>query len=64
MERRKQSGRIGRLTADEIEKVRDVHRRWNAVRYERMRVQADLGLRTDMFCRIGRGVVGKKPRSA
>ena len=61
-ERRKQSGRTGKLTATEIDRVRDVHRRWYEVRLERMRLQRDLGLRTDMFCRIGRGDVGKKPR--
>jgi len=60
--RRKQSGRWSPYTADQLDRVRDVHRRWYEVRRERMRLQAELGMRTDVFCRIGRGEYGKKPR--
>ena len=60
----KQVGRYSRLTAEQIERVRDVHRRWYAVRIERMRVQAEFGITATAFSRIGRHVWGKKPRAA
>jgi hypothetical protein len=59
---RGQPGRSCNLTADQIKQVRDVHARWLSVRAERMRLQYDLGLKTEMFCKIGRGECGKKPK--
>lgn len=61
---RRQSGRIGRFTAAEIERIRKVHNAWIAARNERIRLCKEMSLRSDMFCRIGRGHVGKKPRAA
>jgi hypothetical protein len=57
----KQRGRFNRYTAEELALVRDVYHRWGAVRMERMRLQARLGMRTDVFCRVGQGLYGKKP---
>ena len=62
--RRPQSGRVSPYTAEQIARVRDVHRRWHEVRIERMRVQAELNMRTDIFSKVGRGEYGKKPREA
>lgn len=58
------SGRRHRLTAAEIERVRAVYRNWYSARRERAQVMGELGVKCDAFCRIGRGLAGKKPRAA
>ena len=58
------AGRRHRLTAAEIERVRNVYRNWTTARRERRQVMAELNVKSDAFCRIGSGLVGKKPRVA
>ena len=60
--RRLSPGRPSRFTAEEIERIRDVHRRWNAVRLERIRITKELGMKTDTFNKVGAGRLGKNPR--
>jgi hypothetical protein len=55
-------GRPSRLTAVEIERVRQVYAAWMAIRQERLRLGAELGLRHSEFTDYGRGTRGKKPR--
>ena len=57
-------GRACRFTAAEIERIRDVYDRWNAVRIERIRITKELDLKKNGFNRIGQGRLGKKPREA
>jgi hypothetical protein len=58
-----QQGRRHRLTAAEIECVRVSYRRMQAVRAERLQLINGLNLTRDEYFRIGRGKLGKKPRS-
>ena len=60
----KQRGRNSHLTAEQIERVRDVDRRWREVRREKAGVQAELGISSGKFGMIGSGLLGKKPRTA
>jgi hypothetical protein len=60
----KQPGVTSRFTRDEVDRIRETYRQWQAARIQRIRVCKELGLRSDLFCRIGQGVRGKKPRVA
>lgn len=62
--KRRQSGRTSPYTAEQLEHIRDVHTRWHKVRRERIRLCKELGVRSDVFSRIGLGHYGKKPREA
>ena len=62
--KRRSPGVKSRFTAEEIAHIRDVHNRWQAMRVERIRLCKSLGLRSDLFNRIGSGRLGKNPREA
>lgn len=59
----RQCGRISRFTADQIERIREIHERLDRARRDRMRVCAELGIDADLFSKYGRGARGKKPRA-
>ena len=60
--RRQSPGRYSRFTQSQVDAIRDVHRRWNDLRRERVRLCKTLGISSDLFNRVATGVLGKKPR--
>jgi hypothetical protein len=60
--RRKSPGRKSRFTQSELDHIRDVHRRWNDLRRERIRLCKTMGLCSDTFNKIGEGRLGKNAR--
>lgn len=49
-------GRARQYTPEEIAEIRDLYRRWKAVRTERTRYTKSKGMRPHHFNRIGRKV--------
>ena len=57
-----QWGPPSRLTADEIQAVREVYGAMLAARRERARLCHELEIPKEFFNRVGRGEAGRKPR--
>jgi hypothetical protein len=47
-------------TVEDIIAIREMYKRWEAVRIERIRFTKERGLRPDQFNRIGKGRIGKR----
>ena len=62
--RRQSPGMKSRLTAEQVEEIREVYGRLLKARKDRLRIQKILDLTPDNFCRIGTGKRGKNPRRA
>ena len=58
--RRQSPGLKSRLTAEEIMAIREMYKRWEAIRLERIRFTKSRGLRPGQFNRIGKGKLGKR----
>lgn len=59
-----QPGRCSRFTLEELVSIRRTYDEWKRVRVARISICKRLGIRSDMFNKIGQGRLGKKPRPA
>ena len=66
MTRPKGSGQYGRysmLTVDQVGAIRRIYRDYKALLSLRTQLCNELGITSQHFCNVGRGVAGKKPRA-
>ena len=62
--RRNSPGPVCRLTVEQVAEIREVYRRLDEARKERLRIQRAVGLTPDEFWRFAVGKRGKKARRA
>jgi hypothetical protein len=57
-----QYGRFSSLTRDQVGAIRRIYRDYKALLSLRTQLCNELGISSQHFCNVGRGVAGKKPR--
>jgi len=62
MSPRPQSGRFSKLSADQMDAIRRIHRDCQALLALRAQLCKELSISTQYFSKVGRGMAGKKPR--
>ena len=58
-----QYGRFSRLSQDQIDSIRRIYRDYKALLSLRTQLCNELGITSQHFCNVGRGVAGKTPRA-